>query len=379
MISENLIKPRRVLHIFGAMNRGGAETLIMNLYRELDKTKVQFDFGVHTNSRGDYDNEIEKLGGRIIHLPEPKKVGILKYKRVLKNHLINYGSFVAIHSHVHHFSGVVLKVAKKVKIEVRIAHSHNTNDAQKDSILRNAYRMTLETLIKKNSTHLLGCSKDACESLFGKKCWGKYNVEVIRNGLDFNLFKELDKEKSNIRNELNIPEDAFLVGHVGRFSEQKNHRWLIRIFKELIKKVPNAHLLLVGDGDLKQEIYELSENLELLGNVHFLGIREDIPRLMNSFNVFLFPSLFEGLGNVLIEAQAAGTPCVCSNTVPSEADINIGLMKFVGLFENENKWVSEILEYMDVRKYRTEELFDAITKSGYEIKQITRRMVEIYD
>jgi len=367
----------RVLHVFGRMNRGGAETLIMNIFRNIDREKFQFDFLVHSEKEGHYDQEIKELGGNIYSVPHPRK-NILQYKKELKKILRENGPYDVFHSHVFSFSGYVLQIAKEEGVPKRIAHSHNTQDGHSSGVLRNIYRNYMRKLILKNATHLLGCSKEACFSLFGPDCFLDSRLIILKNAIDLSFFEPSEGIYVDLRSELGLNKNTKLIGNVGSFTEQKNHKKLLEIFKQVSIEVANVHLILVGDGPLKEKIKQLVKEYEIDNNVHFLGIRNDVPQLMRNFDLFLFPSLFEGLGIVLIEAQAAGTMCVVADTVPKEADLKLGLIKYLKLEDDLDIWVRTIKKCMSKKATDWELIRRRINYNGYNIKDQIKRISELY-
>ncbi|WLR41569.1 glycosyltransferase family 1 protein [Bacillus carboniphilus] len=377
MSREVLEKKIKVLHVVGAMNAAGLETLIMNIYRNIDRSKIQFDFVVQTTEKCFYDDEIIEMGGRIISHPKPKK-GLRRYKDALEKTIKEYGPYDAIHSHVLFFSGVVLPVAKKQNIPIRIAHSHNTSDSKTDSILRKIYRQFMRKEILKNSTHLIGCSKEAGEYVFGNSPVKLGAAKHFPNAIDLTKYKNLSKDKSYLIKELEISTDATIIGHIGRFTRQKNHVFIIEIFSAFLKEDPNAHLVLVGDGDERDNIVKLVHEKRLGNNVHFLGLRKDIEYILSSIDVFLFPSLYEGLGIVLVEAQAAGVPCVISKQIPVEADLDIGLVKSLNLSDGTQSWISAIKESMIIDTPKWDNLELALIDCGYDINASSQRLLNIY-
>jgi len=368
----------KILHFVGQMNRGGAETLIMNIYRHIDRSKVQFDFAVHTDQPGHFDQEIMALGGRILPLPQPSAIGFHTYGRALTNTLREYGPFAGVHSHVHHFSGYIMHVAKKEGVLIRVAHSHSTQDGQRDSWLRTAYRWYMRRLIFQHATHMFGCSHTACEALFGLNYWRDPRVRVLPNAIDLAPYKTLPSEKRTLRQSLSLPADDFLIGHVGRFSLVKNHRFLIEIFAALLKELPTAHLVLVGDGPLRSDIESLIQTKGIKDSVHLLGIRSDIPQIVGALDMFVFPSLYEGIPVALVEAQAAGVPCVVADTVSNEADIKVGLVHFVNLQARVDLWVQKILEELRTNRPDWMDRQRALQATGYDIRHISLWLQETY-
>lgn len=373
-------KTKNVLHVIAGMNRGGAETLLMNIFRNIDRSKYRFFFLVHNEEEGIFDKEILELGGVIFRVENPKK-NLRNYKKELNKILINEKIDV-IHSHMYSFSGIILNVAKKVGTPVRIAHSHNTQDGYSTNLKRIVYRNLTKRLINKNATDLLGCSRDACYSLFGKTPDNDSRVKVIKNGIDISLYKSLKKveSKRNIINELKLSENATIIGHVGSFTRQKNHTKIIEIFQEYLNINNDAYLVLVGDGPLKNEIENETLNRGLSDKVFFLGIRNDIPNLMSGFDLFLFPSLFEGLGIVLIEAQAAGTICLVSDNIPKEADLNIGLLNTMNIDDYPIEWANKIdLVLNNKVELDKGSVIGALSNEGYNIQSTIKELTSIYN
>jgi len=370
--------PISVLHVIAGMNRGGAETLLMNIFRKVDKEKFKFSFLVHSGTEGHFDKEILELGGTIFRAENPKK-NLKKYKEELRSILENKGIDV-VHSHLYSFSGYILKVANDANVPVRIAHSHNIQDGYSKGIWRTLYRNYMRSLIKKNSTDFLACSKEACISLFGKSPEQNSRIKIIKNGIDISLFQLIDREnfRRDVISELELNEGSTMIGHVGSFTKQKNHKQILDIFQEYLEKDPNSYLILVGDGPLKGEIINKVSKENLTNNVIFLGIREDIPRLMAAFDLFLFPSLFEGLGIVLIEAQAAGTQCVVSDKVPTEADLNIDLLNFMSLDSTSKEWSERLFELKHKKSLDRNVIMNAINQEKYNIDFTVNELCKIY-
>lgn len=291
--------PLRVLHVVVNMNRGGAETLLMNLYRNIDRSKIQFDF--LTCKEGVFDEEIMQLGGNVYRVPYITEVGHLKYLKALTDFFMKYPHYQIVHSHMDKMSGFVLRAAKKAEISVRIAHSHSTRS--EGGAAARIYKWYAGTLISKYATDFVSCSKEAAEWLFGNK---SDRTVFLKNGIDLEQFKYSLKVRESIRSELKIKENQFIVGHVGRFSMPKNHSYLLEVFKEFLSYREDAILLLVGDGPLLPETKRKVEEMQLTKNVEFLGSRSDVEQLLQAFDIFLFPSFFEGFPVSVIEAQASG-------------------------------------------------------------------------
>lgn len=375
-------KPLRILHVFGAMNCGGAETLIMNVYRKIDKEKFQFDFAVNTDIPGYYDEEIKALGGRIFYHPSPKS-NLVNYIQSFSNTLKSYGPFNAVHSHVHNFSAIPVSIAKFNKVPVRVAHSHSTLKFS-EGAKRSIYYYISKKILKLYSTNLLSCSSDAAHALFGKGILNDAKHRILSNGINLEVYEnslENENENDNFRfRKLGIQEKSIIIGHVGSFSYPKNHKFLIELFKNILESMPESHLLLIGDGPLKNEIEESAKLAGIYENVHFLGIRDDIPQLLKLMDVFVFPSLYEGLGIALIEAQAAGIPCIVSNNVPEESNLNTGYFEFLSLNKDFSQWSMKINEALRNKEIKlpSQERFELIKKKGFSVDSTTKILEAIY-
>lgn len=370
---------KKVLHVIGSMNRGGAEQLIMNIYREIDSDIYQFDFAVQTNIPAYFDEEIITLGGRIFSQPSPSYKGIFSYIKSLIEIIQRNGPYDCIHSHIFSFSGVVMFIGRILNIPVRIAHSHTTSDNKIETSFRVLYKLLMRRLIISNATDLVGCSSEACKALFGKNIMDNGKATIIPNAIKIEKFMDIKKESNYLRKELNISDASLLVGHVGRFNSQKNHQFLIRIFNELQKLEPNSDLVLVGIGELREEIEEYVRKNGIINKVHFLGLRDDVPQIMSDLDIFLFPSLYEGLGIVLVEAQAAGTPCLISNNLPSEANLEIGLIYQLSLEDNPMIWGEKAINIINERKRVTwDTRMEALKNRGYYIESTVKLLSKLY-
>ena len=306
------------------MNRGGAETLIMNLYRNIDREKVQFDF--LTCKAGVFDKEIAMMGGRVYRTPYVTEVGQKRFASEIRNFLEVHPVYKVIHSHLDKMSGLVLHAAKKANVPIRIAHSHNTES--EGNHLAKIYKWYMGNYVKRSATHLYACSLEAAKWLFGNR---SNQAHILRNGIETDKFQYSSHDRSTIRDELEIHDDTFVIGHVGRFSKQKNHLFLLDIFAKVYKELPNSILILVGDGIRRGEITQRMRELNIQKQVKMLGVRKDIPALLQAFDTFVFPSFHEGLPVTLVEAQGAGLPCVISDRITTEVDMNLGLVQSLAL------------------------------------------------
>ncbi|MBM6649474.1 glycosyltransferase family 1 protein [Bacillus sp. RIT 809] len=371
-------KTKRILHIVSAMNRGGAETLIMNIYRKIDREQLQFDFVSHGSGECDYDDEITALGGRVYRIPSLGQVGPLAYIKELTK-IMSDSQYVAVHAHTDYQGGFVAVAAKKAGIKKRICHSHSNNWPQGSGVTARVTLKILRSIIKYAGTDYCACSAEAARFLFGEKMLHNNKVELIKNGIDIKQFIDVDIEEiSSVRKELCIPDAAKLIGHIGRFSESKNHIFILQVLKEILKKDTNFIAILAGDGPLKASIELKAKELGIYENIRFLGVRNDIPIIMNIIDVFVFPSLFEGFGIVTLEAQCAGVPCVVADTIPKNTDMGLGIVSFVGLDEKIELWSTEI--YKALLKKRPEKgiIINNISRLGFDINNNILEWLTLY-
>jgi glycosyltransferase involved in cell wall biosynthesis len=361
--------PIRILHVVVNMNRGGAETLIMNLFRNIDRSKVQFDF--LTSKKGVFDSEITRLGGRIYRIPYMTEIGHTKYIKSLNYFFKAHKEYVVVHSHMDKMSGLVLRAASKAGVPYRVAHSHNTSS--EGGRLAKLYKWYAGIKIRKNATHLVACSQKAAAWLFNKDA---DKAVILKNGVDCNEFIFSKENRNKVRAELEIPQDFFVMGHVGRFNQQKNHNFLIDVFAETLKENEKSILLLVGEGSLLPVIQRKVDHLGLRDHVKFLGVRDDVHQLFQAFDVLVFPSYHEGLPVTLIEAQCAGLPCVISNTITSEVDMGLGNLRYLPLNDLENWKVS--LDQVRKSVLRNEKATELIKYNGYDIKSSASLTQDLY-
>lgn len=372
--------PIRILHVVGGMNRGGVETWLMHVLRNIDRDRFQMDFLVHTDKPCPYDDEARALGSKIIPCLDLAKPWV--YARNFKRILREYGPYDIVHSHVHHFSGYVLYLAKQAGIAVRIAHSHNDTSAidAKAGWYRRLYLAATKWSISWCGTVGLGCSGNAVADLFGAAWKSDSRWQVLYYGVDLKPFYDR-VDSRDVRAELGIPPDAFAIGHIGRFEPQKNHLFLLEIAAEVAKKELKMHLLLIGDGSLRSDIQQKVVEMGLSDRVTFTGNRSDVPRLMlNAVDVFLFPSLHEGLGLVLIEAQAAGLPCIFSDFVPKEADLVTPLLQRISLSESASIWAEAVMSATSrASAINQRDALAVVENSDFNITASVKNLTEVYE
>ena len=355
-------EPIRILMLFTIMNRGGAETMVMNYYRNIDRTKVQFDFMVHRKERGAYDDEIEAMGGKIYRMMPLHPFTFGKYQKQIAKFFDEHQEYKIIHGHCSESGYFVYKEAHKRGIPVIIAHAHNSH-ALLDA--KWFFRTYFKHAMRKYITQVFTCGEEAAQWLVGEKL--APSAILQRNSIDTQIYAYQEANRCQIRKELNLPPDTILIGHVGRFNKQKNHAFLIDIFHAFVQQHPHAHLVFVGVGELIEEIREKVQKLQLTEQVHFLGVRSDVPKLLHAMDLFLFPSFMEGLSVSMVEAQCAGLPCVVSDTIPVEVSMS-DLVSFLPLKAPISEWVKE-MEFMINRDVEREIYPSVITEAGYDIQK----------
>jgi glycosyltransferase involved in cell wall biosynthesis len=365
----------RVLHVVGRMHRAGVETWLMQILRRVDQARYQFDFLVQSAIPGDYDDEILSLGGRILYcegVSNPWKYAVNFLKVVEKN-----GPYDAIHSHVFLYSGYVIWLAALSGIPRRVAHSHSTCDGKANTLSRHMYRYMMQRLINRYATIGLGTSRDACKALFGPSWEKDPRYRVLYCGIDVQSFINLPRPEV-VRRLLGIPENASVVGHVGRFAPMKNHAFLLEIAAQALAQRADIWVLLVGDGPLRSEMEQRARDLGIAQRVVFTGVREAAPSLMAAMDVFLFPSLWEGLGIVLVEAQAAGVPCVVSDVVPEEASIVPGAIRRLPLESGVQEWTHAVLSSLDRGTVGRESWLQMVTESPFNLDRTFQELMNVY-
>ena len=365
--AQEMNTPKRILQVFTILNHGGAEAFIMNHYRKLDRTKVQFDFLVHREDRGEYEDDIERMGGRIFRTCSIRPGHYLKYFRWL-NHFFreHRGEYAAVHTHIQENGGFVLKYAAKYGVPVRIAHSHC---AAVPLDIRYPFRKFALQFLKRNYTTLLACGQEA-----GTSCFGKMPFHLFYNAIDAQQFRSNEHVRNKVRQEFNIPEDAPVIGMVARLNFAKNHAFAIRVFNEFLKVQSNAVLMLVGEGDEREKIENQIRDLGIDQHVLLTGLRNDIDQLQQAFDLFILTSWYEGLPVSVIEAQAAGTKCVLADTIDKTVDVT-GDIRFLSLNDSLSMWVDTLCNSLP---YKKPDNFSKIAQAGYDVNTNIGKLLTFY-
>lgn len=367
---ETIEKPIRVASVIGRYIGGGVEAVTINYYRNIDKNKVQLDFICDEDSTNIPYEEIEKMGGKVIIIPSYSKP--FKYHKALKR-VLKEGNYKIIHSNINTLSVFSLFAAKCAGVPVRIAHSHSTTNKKEKK--KNLMKQILRPFSKVFATDYMCCSELAGRWLFGNKEYDKGNVYLLNNAIDLDKFKYNESLRKKKRKELSIKDNTLVIGHIGRFVAQKNHDFLIDIFNEIHKKNNNSILLLAGQGPLMEDIKNKVKELNLEDSVKFLGQRNDANELYQAFDVFLLPSLYEGLPVVGVEAQAAGLLCYLSDDMTKETKV-LDITKFMSLNNTPEEWADNILD--DVKKYKRIDTSKEMTAKNFNIKEEAKKLEEYY-
>lgn len=339
--------------------------MLMNYYRNIDRDEIQFDFLAHRPERSDYDDEIESLGGKMYYAPRLYPQNYIAYFRYMKQFFRNHPEYKIVHSHIDPMSFLPLLAAKEANVPIRISHSHNTS-IEKDFkyLLKQAFRLGIPYV----ANQYYACGEEAGRFLFGKR-----KFVYIPNAIDSSNFIYNAQIRKMKRKKLGIT-DEYVVGHVGRFSYQKNHKMLINIFEKVLEKKKNSFLLLVGVGEKEQEIRSQVKNAGIEEKVKFLGNRSDVNELYQAMDVFVMPSYFEGLPVVGVEAQFAGLPCVFSDKVPIEVKLT-DAVDFISLKETPKKWAQIVCKYL---VHDRNEAACSLRSSAFEIKNSAQLLVDEY-
>lgn len=357
---------KRLLCITANMNAGGAETFLMKIYRTLDKTKYQMDFIVSENSKNFYEDEILSYGGKFHRIPPKSKSPIKSFfaiKKIVKKEKYEYVMRVNEHS----LSTIDLLAAKLGGAKKLIMRSSNSNSAgsKVNKILHKAF-----AFLPKNIPDVkIAPSSEAAIYTFGKKQLDQGKVILLNNAIPYEKYKYNNDDRLRMRKELGI-ENKLVIGHIGRFNEQKNHTFLLDIFAKIKKYKEDAVLMLIGDGILKSKIEEKMKKLKIDNDVILLGVRDDVPQILMAMDIFVFPSLFEGMPNTVIEAQASGLKCIVSDTITRESNIT-GLVEYISIQKGAEFWSDVILN--NIAYERKDKSKDFIRK-GYDINDVVKRI-----
>lgn len=354
----------RILHVVPNMNSGGIENLIMNIYRKIDRTKIQFDFIVHYEKKGFFDDEIESLGGKIYRFPVIENKNVIKYIKDLNQFFKTHKEYKVVHGHMASLAYLYLGIAKKYRVPVRIAHSHGTSHLKN---LKGYCKYIMFKFAKYNANNYYACSTEAGNYLFGKN----RKFEFIPNAIELEKFAYSEKTREEVRKKLKI-NDKIVIGHVGRFNLQKNHEFIIDIFKAISEKNKKCVLLLIGIGELQEKIKQKICDYKLEDKIYMLGLRKDVAELYQAMDIFLMPSLFEGLPLTGVEAQASKLKCIFSDTITREVKITDNI-EFLNLSIGAEKWAEIVLNNINYDRKKVK-----INNTIFDIKTLAKQMQQKY-
>ena len=358
----------KILHIVPTLGYGGISKVILNYRDRIDQSKFNFSFLTH-GSKEDFHEELVNQGAKIFYLKSIGKQGIFKYARNIKE-IIKIDNFDIVHIHMSHLNGLFSYILHWNGVKNIITHEHSAKLPIKKHFL---FLPILRYLNYKYSSRQIACGDDA-----GRFCYKKYPFIVINNGIDYNSYRISIIDKPNLRKSIGLADNSVLIGHVGAFIEQKNHKFIVEYFKVISKHLLDSYLVLVGDGPLKGKIMD-SFDSETLKRVFFLGKRDDVYSIMKQLNIFILPSLFEGLPVVGIEAQAAGLNCLISDKVDKNVDINLGLITFLPIRNSYSEWVKITLQKIENPVSVSEkEIIQALDNNGYNLSTTKKILETIY-
>ena len=375
MESRTSDKRINVLVLITAMDRAGAETMMMNYLRHIDRDKIHMDFVVNREYESDYEKEIKELGSKVYHLSPIYPNTVRKYKKEFKKFLKEHPNYDVIHSNLEERSAYPLAIAKKAGIDLRIVHAHSN---LKHVDIKYLFRLYLRKKLRGKYTHSFACSTGTAKWLFGDD---KRTI-IVRNAIDTDQFKYDENLRRKAREELGIDDETILIGHVGRFSYEKNHKYLLRTFAEVNKMKPKSKLVLIGGGknkselNLKKEIIKTIDDLNLKDKVIMLGVRDDMPYIMQAIDIFALPSLSEGFPLTLMEAQALGLKCIVSDQVPKECNVT-GEVKYLSVNTPPEEAAWELLLLKD-KKVDPVEMNRKVKAAGYDIKTNAMWLERVY-
>lgn len=362
----------RILHVIGSMDCGGAETMLMNLYRDIDRTKIQFDFMVHKSDENFYETEIKSLGGKIYRMKRFNVINIINYFYFWMKFFKIHPEYQIVHGHINSSAFIYLLCAKSAN-RFAIIHSHATKNIEKT--IRSKVFQICSYPNRFIADYFFACSWRAGKDRFGMKIINSHKFCVLFNGINVEEFSYDEKLRYKTRKAFEISRDTLLVGHVGRFTIAKNHQFLIQVFREIHDRNSNSMLWLVGTGELEDEIRRMIADIDLTDAVRFCGLSNNVVQYLQAMDVFIFPSFYEGFGIALVEAQAVGLPCIASENIQQEADVGAGLLKILNLSDTIIRWADSAME---ATKSKRGNSIKYINMENYDIKNISLFLQKFY-
>lgn len=363
----------RVLQVIGVMDRGGAETMIMNLYRAMDRSDLQFDFLVHEQREGDYDAEIRRLGGRLYRLPRFTGINERTYRKQCRLLFAQHPEWAVVHGHIGSSAPIYLSEAKRVGC-FAIAHSHAQN--YQTGLAGLAFNMVSHP-VRRVADYYMACSREAGLDRFGRNLVDGDRFSIVPNGIDLSRYVCGDDEHKSAKRDKGLV-DMPVFGHVGRLAPEKNHAFLLQVFAKIHHALPNAVLLLAGRGPLEDELRAKAAQLGLGEAVRFLGVCDDVPEVLRAMDVFLMPSTSEGLAMAAVEAQASGLPCVLSTGVPELALVCSNAHR-LSLEEGASTWAQHALAaYERTCSQPRIDAVEEVREHGFDIAETSSWLAHFY-
>lgn len=367
-------KQVRVLHVLGTTNLGGAESRIMDLYRHIDREKIQFDFLIHTTKEGFFDREIKQLGGNIYYLPSFRVYNYFAYKKACKAFFASHNEFQMVQGHMTSTASIYLPVAKKAGVPVTIAHARS---AGVDKGMKGWITKLLRKNLYRKCDYMFSCSDLASRAVFGDKQYEAGKVVFVPNAVDTKDFAPDEYMREKIRREYGL-ENSFVIGHVGRFHYAKNHEFILDIFAEVLKQNKQAKLFLLGDGPRRQEMEEKAAELGIKERVIFAGNQNPVAPYYQAMDVFLFPSRFEGMPGTVVEAQAAGLPCLIADTITTQVKVT-ELVTFLSLEQSAKLWAEQLNRIAAEQKIqKNAETEIDLSKTNYDVNYQVKQYEQFY-
>ena len=366
-----MAEPIRILHVLGTTDLGGAESRIMDLYRHIDRSRVQFDFVVHTDKEGYFDKEIERLGGRIFRVPRFRIYNYFSYRRAFLEFFRKHQEFRMVQGHMTSSAAIYLPLAKKAGISTTIAHARS---AGVDKGIKGKLTRWMRKNLWKKADYLFTCSEVAGLSVFGKKAVEEGKTIFIPNAIDCSAFSYDEEKRREMRESLGLT-DKYVIGHVGRFHYAKNHEYLLQVFAKLCKKSDDYVMILLGEGGGMESCRALTRELKIEDKVFFLGNHSNVYDYYQAMDYFVYPSRYEGLPGTVVEAQSSGLKCLMSDTICEEVAVT-DLVHTMSIGEEPEKWAAYIEETRDYeRKSRVPEMEQA----GFDVNGQALLMMDFYE
>lgn len=362
-------QPIRILHMIGSLEMGGSQSVVLNLYRAVDREKIQFDFIVDNPERMELAPVVEELGARIYTLPKLSGGNLFRVRKAWDGFFAEHPEYKVLHSHVRSYASVYLPIAKKHGVKT-IIHSHNTSNGKGLQALAKAL---LQYPLRFQADYYFSCSQKAGRWLFGKRIAEGNRHHVLKNAVDLERYQFDPRTRQEYRDALGLQNSKTFI-HIGRIHPAKNHAFLLEVFAQIVKKEPSAVLLLVGDGPLREEIENRIATLGLQNSVKMLGNRSDVPQLLQVADIFVFPSAWEGLPVAVVEAQTASIPCFISENITEEVVLS-DLVVRLPVDKGPDCWTEQILQADPKRR----DVTNAIRENGYDIQTTTRNMTAFYE